>query len=165
MASYQKSSARGKGFYTNAGGISSNIDTESLLKTLRTLPINIQKNVMVGAIRAGANIVRDEARRLVPVDTGNLKKSISTVRRSSKDDKFSMVKSNPNFISFSVTPVKGNSVKYDGWYAHFLEFGTSNMSAKPFLRPAFESKQDEVLQATKEYIANRLPNEVEKAKR
>lgn len=153
MASYIKSSSTGKGFYTNTGGISSNIQSEDLLKALKTLPINIQKNVMVGAIRAGSNIVRDEARRLAPIDTGNLKKSIATIRR--KGDK--------NTVQFSVTPSRGG--KHDGWYAHFLEFGTSKMSAKPFLRPAFESKQDEVLQATKEYIANRLPQEVEKAKR
>jgi len=38
------------------------------------------------------------------------------------------------------------------------------MTAKPFLRPAIESRQDEVLQTTKEYIATRLPQEVEKAK-
>lgn len=133
--------------------ITANLDNKALIKALNQFPKNIQKNVMVGAIRAGSNIVRDEARRLAPIDTGNLKKSIATIRR--KGDK--------NTVQFSVTPSKGGN--HDGWYAHFLEFGTSNMSAKPFLRPAFESKQDEVLQATKEYIANRLPNEVEKAKR
>ena len=133
--------------------ISSSIDNKALIKALNQFPVRIQKNVMVGAIRAGSNVVRDEARRLAPIDTGNLKKSIATIRR----------KGDRNTVQFSVTPSKGG--KHDGWYAHFLEFGTSNMSAKPFLRPAFESKQDEVLQATKEYIANRLPNEVEKAKR
>ena len=162
MANYIKSSSTGKGFYTKAGGISSNIDTEQLLKALKQLPINIQKNVMVGAIRAGANVVRDEARRLAPVDTGNLQKSIATIQNTSRNDRFSMVKSNPNFISFSVTPSRGG--KYDGWYAHFFEFGTSKMNARPFLRPAFESKADEVLQRTKEYIAERLPEEVIKAK-
>lgn len=133
--------------------ITANFDNKALLKTLNQLPTRIQKNVMVGAIRSGANIVRDEARRLVPVDTGNLKKSIATIRR----------KGDRNTVQFSVTPSKGG--KNDGWYAHFLEFGTSKMSAKPFLRPALDSKQDEVLQATKEYIAKRLPDEVEKAKR
>lgn len=133
--------------------ITANLDNKALIKSLNQFPKNIQKNVMVGAIRAGSNIVRDEARRLVPVDTGNLKKSIATIRR--KGDK--------NTVQFSVTPSRGG--RNDGWYAHFLEFGTSKMSAKPFLRPALESKQDEVLQATKEYIANRLPKEVEKAKR
>lgn len=133
--------------------ISSTIDNKALIKTLNQLPIRIQKNVMIGAIRAGSNVVRDEARRLAPIDTGNLKKSIATIRR--KGDK--------NTIQFSVTPSKGG--KNNGWYAHFLEFGTSKMAASPFLRPAFESRQDEVLQTTKQYIANRLPQEVEKAKR
>ena len=72
-------------------------------------------------------------------------------------------KGDKNTIQFSVTPSKGKP--NDGWYAHFLEFGTSKMSAKPFLRPAIESRQDEVLQTTKQYIATRLPQEVEKAKR
>ncbi len=136
-----------------ANTMTATFDTKALLKTLNTLPQNIQKNVMVGAVRAGANVVRDEARRLAPIDTGNLKKSLVSIRR--KGDK--------NTIQFSVTPSKGKP--NDGWYAHFLEFGTSKMAAQPFLRPAIESRQDEVLQTTKEYIANRLPNEVEKAKR
>lgn len=136
-----------------ANSMSATFDIKALLKTLNTLPQNIQKNVMVGAIRAGANVVRDEARRLAPIDTGNLRKSIASIKR--KGDK--------NTIQFSVTPSRGG--KNNGWYAHFLEFGTSKMTAKPFLRPAFESQQDEVLQVTKEYIANRLPQEVEKAKR
>ena len=143
--------------------ISATFDTKKLIETLQTLPKNIQKNVMVGAVRAGTNVVRDEARRLAPVDTGNLQKSIATIQNTSRNDRFSMVKSNPNVISFSVTPSRGG--KYDGWYAHFFEFGTSKMNARPFLRPAFESQQDEVLQVTKEYIANRLPGEVQKAKR
>lgn len=133
--------------------ISATFDTKALIKTLNTLPQNIQKNVMVGAVRAGANVVRDEARRLAPIDTGNLRKSLVSIRR--KGDK--------NTIQFSVTPSRGG--KYDGWYAHFVEFGTSKMAAQPFLRPAIESRQDEVLQTTKEYIATRLPQEVEKAKR
>lgn len=164
MANVNFSSSTGKGFYKNAGGVSASIDTESLLKTLKTLPINIQRNVMVGAVRAGANVIRDEARRLAPIDTGNLKKSIVSIRRSGKVGKgFSMVESNPNNITFSVTPSKGHP--NNGWYAHFIEFGTSSITAKPFLRPAFESQADNVLQTTKEYIATRLPQEVEKTKR
>lgn len=136
-----------------ANSMTATFDTKALLKTLNTLPQNIQKNVMVGAVRAGANVVRDEARRLVDKDTHTLEKSIISIRR--KGDK--------NTIQFSVTPSKGG--KYDGWYGHFKEFGTSKMTASPFMRPAIESRPDEVLQTTKEYIATRLPQEVEKAKR
>jgi len=39
-----------------ADGISSKIDTKKLLKALKKLPINIQKNVMVGSTRAGAKV-------------------------------------------------------------------------------------------------------------
>lgn len=164
MANVNFSSSTGKGFYKNAGGVSASIDTEALLKTLKELPINILRNVMVGAVRAGANVIRDEARRLVDKDTHTLEKSIISIQRSGKKGKgFSMLDSNPNNITFSVTPSKGG--KYDGWYGHFKEFGTSKMNASPFLRPAFESQADNVLQTTKQYIANRLPQEVEKAKR
>ena len=133
--------------------ISATFDTKKLIETLQTLPKNIQKNVMAGATLAGANVVKEEARNRVRVKTGNLKASIGTTRRKSKGK---------NEIVFSVSPRKGG--KNDGFYGRFIELGTSKMTAKPFLRPALESSQDEVLQRTKEYITNRLPQEVEKAK-
>ena len=132
--------------------MTSNFDAKALIKTLQTLPKNIQNNVVVGGIRAGANVVREEARRLVPVDKGDLKKSLATIRRKAKQGE----------ITFSVTASKG---KHRSWHGHFVEFGTSKMVAKPFLRPALENKQDEVLEAAKDYIGNRLPNEVAKARR
>jgi len=39
----------------------------------------------------------------------------------------------------SVGPVK------KGFWALFLEFGTANMAAQPFIRPAFEARKQEVL--------------------
>ena len=132
--------------------ISSNIDNKALLKVLSQFPKNIQKNVMVGATRAAANIIRDEARRKVPKKSRTLEKSIVTIKRKSKLGE----------IKFSVTPSKGG--KNSGWYGHFIEFGTSKMSAKPFMRPAFEQSNDESLEASKKYIAERIPTELLKAK-
>lgn len=150
--SFKSSSVAGKGFYTKAGGISSSIKNEELLKTLKKFPINIQKNVMTGAIRASANVIRDEARIRVPKKTKNLSKSIVSIKRRAERGQ----------VYFSVTPSKGKP--NDGWYAHFIEFGTSKMSAKPFMRPAFEQSENESLSAAKEYIAKRIPQEVAKAK-
>lgn len=135
--------------------VSAEFKGKDLLKTLEQFPIRIQKNVMTGATRAAANVVRDEARRLVPKDTKNLQKSIRTVKRKSRKGE----------IRFSVVPVKGRKYKYDGWYAHFIEFGTSKQTPQPFMRPAFQSQTDESLNAAKKYIAERIPKEVEKAKR
>lgn len=132
--------------------ISANIDGKSLLKALNAFPKNIQKNVMVGATRAAANVVRDRARELVPKRTKNLAKSIVAIQQKVENGQ----------IKFSVTPSRGG--KYDGWYAHFVEFGTVKMSANPFMRPAMEQTQDESLNAAKEYIAKRIPEEIMRSK-
>lgn len=132
--------------------VSATFDTKKLIETLQKFPKNIQKNVMVGAVRAGANIIRDEARRKVPIKTGTLKKSIVSIQRKAQN----------GLITFSVTPSKGKT--NDGWYAHFVEFGTSHSSAKPFLRPAFDQSNNESLEASKRYIAERIPQELAKAK-
>jgi HK97 gp10 family phage protein len=134
--------------------VNANIDNKALLKALHQFPINIQKNVLRGAVRAGAKPIVDEARALVPKDTGNLKKSIGIVSRKSKDR---------SKVKFSVTPRRGG--KYDGFYAHMIEFGTSKMQPQPFMRPAFEKQDNQSIEAAKEYIAKRIPKEIEKAKR
>lgn len=38
------------------------------------------------------------------------------------------------------------------WYARLLEFGTSKMAARPFIRPAFDAKKDEAGRAVIEQI-------------
>lgn len=134
-------------------GISYGIDNKMLIKALNQFPTNIQKNVMNGAVRSGANVVRDRARQTVRKRTRTLEKSIATIKRRAEK----------NQIKFTVTPSKGG--RYDGWYAHLIEFGTVHSSAYPFMRPAFEQTQDEALEATKKYMAERIPKEVEKAKR
>lgn len=134
--------------------IEANIDTSDLLKALKKFPDNIQKNVMTGAVRAAAKPIVSAARANVPVDSGNLKKSIGTVKRKSRDK---------TKIRFSVTPRKGG--KYDGWYGHMLEFGTSKMAAQPFMRPAFENQDDQSIEEAKKYIAKKIDQEIEKAKK
>lgn len=124
---------------------------DELLRKLRQLPEKVQKRVVVGAVRAAAKPLIKEARAKVPVDTGNLKKSIGVTKRRSK---------NKNIIHFSISPRKGG--KYNGFYGHFVEFGTSKMPAKPFLRPAFESKGKETIEAAKQYMARRIDKELKK---
>lgn len=134
-------------------GISTTFNSQDLLKTLSQFPKNIQNNVMAGAIRAGANVIRDEARLRAPKKTKELAKSIVSIKRRAEVR---------NQVKFSVTPAKGKNKA--GWRAHFIEFGTSKMSAKPFLRPAFEVSENKSLDAAKDYIAKRIPQEVAKAR-
>lgn len=87
------------------------------------------ESVVKNALRKGARLVRDEAKGLVPVDEGNVRDAIAvrTERKGAARDEVA---------AYVVVKKYANGVPT--YYARFLEFGTEKMSAKPFMRPAFE---------------------------
>ena len=133
--------------------IETTFDTKALLKALEQFPQNIQKNVLTGAVRAGATVISKAAKENVPKKTRTLEKSIGVIKRKTKDK---------SSVKFSVSPRRGG--KNDGFYAHMVEFGTSKMAAQPFMRPAFDGQNDQSITAAKEYLAKRIDKEVEKAR-
>jgi len=72
--------------------------------------------------RAGLSLEK-HAKRLCPVDTGTLRASLHTVR-----------------IDAETVEVR-DGVKY----GKFLEFGTVNMNAQPYMRPAIYASENERL--------------------
>lgn len=110
---------------------------DALDKAVRKLPKNVQKRVLKGALRAGGRVIAKDAKQRVPVNTGTLKKSIKVVAGKSKQ----------NGALVFVTTSKGGGAKYDAFYSHMIEFGTSKMPARPFLRPAFDTTQQETIKA------------------
>ena len=56
-----------------------------------------------------------------------------------------------------------NVLNLDAYYGAFVEFGTSKMAARPFMRPAFETRRDYAIEAMRAYLAERIPRELEKA--
>ena len=64
---------------------------------------------------------------------GELKRSIGIV--TGKNKKRPLLSIGPRF---GKKAVGGN----DGWYFHFLEYGTSKMSALPFIRPAYDGTKN-----------------------
>ena len=80
--------------------------------------------IPVDALLAGAQVVYDRSQELVPVDTGFLKSS--------------------GYIQ-----VQGDDVQvgYDADYASAVEYGTYKMEAQPFLRPAMDENEEEILSA------------------
>ena len=146
-----------------------------LQRALQDLPVKIERNVMRGAVNAGGQVFRKEARANVPVKSGDLRNSIRvSVRVSTKAGRVDGT-------------VKAGDRK--AFYAHMVEFGTQRhvikarkggmlniggrlvsqvdhpgARAKPFMRPAFDKAGQASIAAFADYIRKRLPTEVAKLK-
>lgn len=112
----------------------------------------VQGNALRNAVRAGAIIVRDEARAIAPRDTGLMAKKIHIkVRRSRRGMSRMAVRTG--------TRTQMGMVADDFYYPGAVEFGTSEMNAQPFMRPAYDNKRGQA-EAT---ITSRIAAEIEKA--
>ena len=103
------------------------------------------------SVNAGAKVIKDDAIARAPYYTGvvqdghpppgTLRRSIITVKIPKESNQYKKV--------YAVTVRTGLKYRFagNGWkgqdafYWRFVEFGTSAMTAKPFMRPAFESEK------------------------
>jgi HK97 gp10 family phage protein len=154
-----------------------------LQAALNSLPVKIEKNIMRAALRAGAKVIAEEAKALVPVSppnsenarlyggyTGALKDSIRVDTRARRGK-----------VTASVKAGGKRKRGTDVFYAHFVEFGTAahtikgkngrrlffngtftpavnhpGARAKPFMRPALDTKADDAIRAVGNKIKERL---------
>jgi HK97 gp10 family phage protein len=118
---------------------------EELDKAVRKLPQNVQKRVLKGALRAGGRVIVKSAKQKVRKKTGTLRKSIHLKTGKSRDGAKVFVATKP-----------------EAFYSHMVEFGTSKMQARPFLRPAFDETQEEVIKAIGAALAKGIIKETDK---
>ena len=93
-----------------------------------------------------AALMWDEAKRIVPVDTGSLQRSIRT--RS-----WAGMKGYTQWVGFSAggyvtNPKTGQIVRY----REFVEYGTSRQRPKPYMRPAYETYKRDIPKRIKEVL-------------
>ena len=130
---------------------------DALAKALKELPDRVAKNGLRAAVYAGAKVIRDEAKLQALVATGTLKravilKQIPELSSKNKQTFFVTVRQGKKYRKQGK---KGN-LSQDAWYWRFVEFGTVKMSARPFLRPAFDMKKNDALTAIKTRLAERI---------
>lgn len=121
---------------------------DGVLEKLRTLSPKLQKKGLVTAMRKGANIVRDDARRRARVfddeSTGSqIWREIVTKQNARRGRREGGVAMRVGVRGGAAD--KGNR-NHPFWW-RFLEFGTSKMAARPFMRPALETNVDKATDA------------------
>lgn len=133
-----------------------------LQKKLKALPTRIGLNATRRALRKGANVIRDKARRNAasindPRTSEDIAKNIVVQgggRRREKQTGGPMMrvgvlggaKSKKGGGTFEVGGSRTNPGG-DTFYWRFLEFGTSEMPARPFLLPAARESEGPALNA------------------
>ena len=149
---------------------------DQLAKALRELPQRVARNGMRAAVYAGAKVIRDEAKLQAPVATGDLganQPPRGTLKRSvimKQIPELSGTQKQTFFVTvrhgkkYRKQGKKGN-LSQDAWYWRFVEFGTVKMSARPFLRPAFDMKKHEAVTAIKTRLAQRIEQAAQELKK
>ena len=135
-----------------------------LQKFLDTLPAKLEANVMRGALRAGANVIRTQAKANVPVKSGLLRAGLKITTRSRRGVVTASVKAGGKhgfiapWIEFGTAAHKIASKK--GWLSFGGIFAKSvdHPGAKPhpFMRPALDSEANRAIVAAAEYMKKRL---------
>lgn len=124
-----------------------------IARNLKLLPEKLQAMHLKRAVASGAILVRNEARSRVPVDTGVLRKSVITKyanEQSSRQKKTYIVTVRRGKKYQRVKAKRGGKtveINMDAFYWRFVEFGTQKMAPQPFMRPAFEQRKRDALEA------------------
>lgn len=132
---------------------------------LREAPAKLQARVIKGAVASAAAVIRREAALRAPIFSGivgashpppgTLRKAIYQARLTSECTETLEVW----LVSVRKGPKaqQNKAGNLDAYYATWVEYGTIKMSARPYMRPAFEAKKGEAVEAMRAHIVNNLP--------
>lgn len=136
---------------------------KELADALRSLGPKVARNGLRRAVSAGAAVIRDDARQRAPVATGEMRRDIMIKRERDARGGDTFGAKYSVFVRSgkkSRLAGKGRNVQKDSYYWKFVEFGTSKMAARPFLRPAFASKRDAAVDAMGQKLGEAIESAV-----
>lgn len=135
-----------------------------LSAALNELPQRIARNALRQSVSRGAAVIRDEAKQRSPVASSGLppgQPPPGTLRRSIviKQDRARSGLTQQTYVvavrhgkRYRNQGKKGN-LSQDAYYWRWVEFGTVKMSARPFMRSAFEAKKVAAVEAIAQSLA------------
>ncbi|EOC0421098.1 HK97 gp10 family phage protein [Cronobacter sakazakii] len=135
---------------------------DEIARDLETLSSAENNKVLRDATRAGAEVLREEVIQRAPERTGKMKKNVVILtqkarRRGEISSGVHIRGVNPR-TGNSDNTMKANNPR-NAFYWRFVELGTVNMPAHPFVRPAFDTRQEQAAQVAMERM-NRAIDEV-----
>tara|TARA_Y100000310_G_scaffold142034_1_gene141490 strand:- start:1207 stop:1638 length:432 start_codon:yes stop_codon:yes gene_type:complete len=101
---------------------------ESVQSILEEIGGKKSMNLFRNTIRGIAVEIAKEAKKRVPENTGNLKRSIKVKARRAKKDA----------SVFMVYFEAGKDARYQGFHWRFVEHGTTKQRARPFFQPSVQ---------------------------
>lgn len=128
-----------------AGGIKIE-GLEGLDEMLGHLAPREARNLNRATVHGMAGRVRDSARQKAPKDEGTLKKAIKSKRGKAR---------NKDFPFSDVIVTHGRDVRYDAFYWRFVEYGTVDQPARPFIGPAADELRGQVPMIYREEFAKK----------
>ncbi|MGI4717209.1 MAG: HK97-gp10 family putative phage morphogenesis protein [Janthinobacterium lividum] len=139
-----------------------------LAEFLQQLPLKVEKNIMRAALRAGAAVIREEAKAQVPVDSGALRRSLKVSTSTKKGRVTAKLKvggrlaPHAHLVEFGTKPHKikakrQQALSFGGTVAR--EVDHPGAKPHPFMRPAFDSHSSEAIAAVASKVRERLTNE------
>ena len=109
-------------------------------KALQKVERKTRSKISTKALKTGGKLIVEAAKANVHTgsgpNAGTLKNSIGMTVRKSR---------NRTEKNIEVLSRKGKGQKFDAFYSHMEEFGTSHSPAHPFLGPAANDKSNEVI--------------------
>jgi HK97 gp10 family phage protein len=140
---------------------------------LQSLPLKIEKNIMRAALRSGARVIANEAKKNVAVQDGDLKRSIRTGSNAKKGRVEAYAKAGDKkawyyrFVEFGTAAhiIKGRNggmlrfMAKDGKSIQTPQVSHPGAIAKPYMRPALDTKGNDAVIAVTNKIRERLTQE------
>ena len=161
------------------------IGADRLPKALASLPVKMQRKAVRKALNFAATPIIKSARSLVPVDDGDLKRSLGKkVKVAKRPEQGATLTIGPRTKYAGQTPGKRPAS-----YAHLVEFGTAphqieakpvltigplqirgvvqhpGAAPRPFLRPAFEASKSVALRRFSDKLGKEMERLAEKGAR
>lgn len=107
------------------------------------------RKVMRDATRAAATIFKDEAVKRAPVRKGKLKKNIVVITQRDRSGNITSgvhVRGRNPRTGNSDNKLKAGNAR-NAFYWRFVELGTSRSAPVPFIRPAYDARQEDATNA------------------